>query len=748
VSEILWVLRRRSWVIISSVVLAFLGFGVYLVARKPVYEARTEILIEPPALNGIQSDSEMVPAWLMGNWRAFSRETTAEILKGRPVMTGAIRRLALLKRLRGDAAEAKSLKEAMRRALPPDFLAALDGNSEDERLEAEMAGYLADLIEIHIVKHSFVLEIVCRTGDPKLSAAMANAIVVAYCEYDKESRLEQFNSIMTWLEQHKGDYERKLLETHKGLVEAAKELDEDLRRTPTGRPGEEIVESSSSPLTESVEVLALRIKSLTREVAQAEKEAMMTRDALETLQGWIENGGETVVLPTDLESSAVNLDEMTARIHELEARRRASMRQFGPKHPDVLELDREIKGLQQEAHREIERTLERIRASYELVLRNLSRSREMLAQARAKAVNVAHRQVDNMLLVTDADSDRTFYERLTSMSKNLDLAQRTENTGVKVLSAAIPPEQPMHAGALRISALVLISSALFGIALALALDLFDQTIRDTDEVERLFSMPVLGYVSEITNSLVAREQEPGRRPLPKLILPTENNLAAENLRSLRTNIVFLTMRGCKALAFTSSLPMEGKSTLVSNLAVMLAFGGKRVLLIDADMRKPILNKVFGVAREPGLSSVLAGKCHYEDAIIPTDISGIDIMPSGPPPPNPTELLQTEKVVEMLDLIRDIYDYILIDTPPVCNVADAGVISQISDSVVVVARAGRTQRNALSLCIRQLYSVNSPIIGLVLNGFGPDSQGYGYYGYRGYSDYGYYHNQSYYAREAE
>jgi capsular exopolysaccharide synthesis family protein len=261
--------------------------------------------------------------------------------------------------------------------------------------------------------------------------------------------------------------------------------------------------------------------------------------------------------------------------------------------------------------------------------------------------------------------------------------------------------------------------------------MLDRTVKTSDQVEQAIKVPMLGPIP-LLKEVSSDPNRLSERDLYVFKHPTSR--AAECCRSIRTSILFSGAdRALKALTVTSPNPREGKTTSVIYLGTIFAQSNQRVLLVDTDMRRPRLHKSLGVPRGRGLSNLLLGDAAYEDVVKTTEIPNLFVLPCGPTPPNPAELLLTKRFKQVLEELKERYDLILLDSPPLQAVSDAVVLSRLSDGVVLIAEAGKTHREALVRSARQLRDVDAHIVGVILNDLDLSDRRYGYYSYYGYGE---------------
>lgn len=459
----------------------------------------------------------------------------------------------------------------------------------------------------------------------------------------------------------------------------------------------------------------------------------------------------------------IGTNETLRALTDLEDQRSALLVRRTPKDPDVIALTSRIK--------ELEQQLQSVGETYLQGLTNQVAALDAsLAQFGAQLQRIPAKEVEFARLERRPKILEEIYTLLQTRLKEAEITEAAEDPTVRVVDAAILPINPVRPN----KGLVISMAALLGLMLsvgaAFAREMMDRTVHTKEDVQAFTGTTVLGLIPRIPRA-AAELRGPTvavnrllRRPTPTLISRASNSSASlsagqewlserlvtgadprspvsEAYRSLRTNITFARPdQVSKTLVFTSPMPNDGKTTSAANLAITLAQQGVRILLIDGDLRRGVLNSVFGTPREPGLSNVLLGVGKLEQAVRSIDLGqngSLDFLSTGTLPPNPAELLGSQRMRKLLAELEDKYDAILIDSPPLNIVTDAAVLGTVADGVVIVARAGVTEKQALMYASEQLANVHAPLLGAVLNDVDfASNRYYGMYGKYGYYQYNY------------
>ena len=494
-------------------------------------------------------------------------------------------------------------------------------------------------------------------------------------------------------------------------------------------------------IDEKQNIVTQKLDDLNKNLTEAEADRIAKQAAYESaMSGKLDQLNE----PNDL----------TSHLLEQEAALRLQYAQltttFGPNYPKTLEVKNQIDQTQRSIATEAQRMVKRSQASLVAAQARESMLRTALDEQKVEANELNEKAIDFSILKRDLDANRTLYEDLLQKLKEAGVAAGLRSSNIRVVDVARVPAKPAVPNLPRNLALSLAIGLVGGVVLSFVIETLDNTVQTPDQVQAITGIPSLGLVPE--SKLLE-----GVRNVPRLAhasLPTgegsnqlvtqlrPNSDIAESYRTVRTSILLSSaVRPPRVMMFTSPLPQEGKTTTSVNMAVVLAQRGVRVLLIDADMRRPSVHTAFGIPNSAGLSSLLAGLDQYEKVIHSFEGQpNLFIMSAGPIAPNPAELLGSERMRNLLTRVRAEFDHVILDTPPVIPVTDPAVLSAMVDAVLLVVRSGKTTKNALRHARDVLFQINAPVMGTIVNAANMRSPDYYYYNYYyGYKGKGYYHS---------
>jgi polysaccharide biosynthesis transport protein len=698
------VLVRRRWTVAGVFAAAVLATLVATVRQTPIYAATASIIIDlsaPKVLNN-KDVQEVVETGTSGYWSSKEYfETQYKVLTSRAVAQRVIEKLQLAKDLR--------------------FL-GLDHLKDEAKIAEELAlldpaGELQDRLSVIPVKDSRVVRIQLEDRDPKWAATLANAVADAYIAESLSVRSTTTQSASDWLEQQLADLETRLAGSADALFKFKQEHD----IVSTSWEDRQSIQSQSMVAIND----ALTKERIHKAQLQARNEEM--RRAVENLADDPLSDG------TLLSSLNSAVPELKVRYLEAKVECADVAAKYLENHPKVEACAAKIAAAKTNLDREVRGTLNAADREYQASIQTERKLEKLLGQAKADSFGLNQFEKEYLELKRSHDNNQRLYEMVLSRLKETAVTGMLQMSNVRVLDRAEPPDRPVKPRPVRNLALAVLLGLAGGVGLAFLLETLDTTVSTREQVEERLGVPFLGIIPSIAES-----PEGGKRELAVTAAP--QSAAAECLRSIRTNLLFMSPeKPLRTMLVTSSGPSEGKTTTAAALAATMAGGGNRVLLVDADMRRPRVHKVFGMQSGTGLSALILGEGTLEQAISRTAIPNLDVLPCGPVPPNPAELLHTAAFAKLLAQMAGTYDRVVIDSPPAGVVADAIVISTHVDGTLMVLKAGQTSRDAAVRTARSLHAVKARLFGAVLNDLDLEDRRYGQY---------YYYYRSGYYRDGE
>src|SRR5947208_12815333 len=397
-------------------------------------------------------------------------------------------------------------------------------------------------------------------------------------------------------------------------------------------------------------------------------------------------------------------------------------------------MNNQMKEVDAQIQVEMKKIVSRVRSDYLTALQRETMLRAAMDKQKQEANKLNESAIEYSLLKRDVETNRTLYEGLLEKLKEAGVTAGLRSNNIRPVDEARVPMYPAEPNVPRNLDFALALGLITGIGLAFLLEGVDNTVRTPEQAQAISALPSLGIIpmgSKAPTESNGRQRlslASSKEPVELVTQSRPQSQMAESYRALRTSLL-LTSIGAppKVILVTSALPQEGKTTTSINTAIVLAQKGTRVLLIDADLRRPSIHKTLGMGPKIGLSNVLTGNAPLQQAIVRSNVlPSLFVLPAGPPPPNPAELVASSNMRDVLAELREQYDHIIVDTPPTLSVTDAVVLSTRADAVVLVIRSGQTTKPALRRSRDILAQVNARVAGVLLNAVDLDSPDYYYY----------------------
>lgn len=745
-SDYLNILLRR-WKIAALVfALVFVGTALYTFLATPVYEASATLQVRKPAQGGMLKE--------LGMESESSLTTEIEVLQSRSLAEQVVRRMNLDWQVASvsPGLDVQIVEFSMNGTLvglkiemtSPSTYTVSDltgrrlGSGESGRvftadgvrlvltLRGVQAGQsltierqpVEDLIvgiqrSIRVVemgKGSNMLRVSSQHSDPARARDVVNLLIESYLATNVASKTREAGKTVDFISEQLSGLKENLDKSEQALQEYK-------------------VQTGLVTLGPEGGSLVGKVVGLEQQKTELNLKRQRVEYAIETLQQALRKG--TPFTPPVIEGAA-QLAELASRLAELEAARKGLLVNFTPAHPAVKEKEAEIRRVQesmlsayQSARQELalgERDAAVTIAGYDAQLKEIPEAE--LELAKRERVHKVNAELYNFLLQKQQEAK---------------IAQASTISSIDVIDPALTPKVPVKPNKKKNLALGLVLGLMLGVGLVFLLDYMDQSIKTSDDVRDRLGLPVLGIIPRIPFA-----DEDARLPGKRLVTTlAPRSPVVEAFRALRTNLNFITAREAhKVILVTSSLPDEGKSTVSGNLATILSQTGAKVLLVGCDLRRPSLYAMFGQNFDPGLTNLLVEG--EQAAVRKLDNPKVDFLPSGKIPPNPAEILGSERMKKFLTMARERYDYVVLDAPPVLPVTDAQVLAPLSDLVLVVLEPCRVPERAAQQMVESLRAVDAPISGVILN----DKSGRGFKYYGSYNYYGNKYYRGYYGESQD
>jgi polysaccharide biosynthesis transport protein len=707
------VLHRKVYVIAAVVVATLLG-GLYYTTATPVYQATAQLLILQsgadvwsPAMTAESSRQALIPTYE----RLF---TTQEVLEG------------AVEKLLKDSAESRI-----------DFAAAP---------RHRWAGILRQNVTAQAVRRTNVIEISYRSRSPRAAEAVVSAVVQSYLDFMERNHKNVSAEIVQILDRERLEIENKLSGKQQELLEVQKQM-RDL-----GISGNQNV----------VHPAVQRVLRLNEALVKVQQDRLQLEASLAAIRTAIREGGSVrqhlssiePLIGRELTMSVMGLNtkdvetrsQIERQLMEDEAKLETLLKHYGEAHPKVLEMSQQIRSgreyllnyqamvNQRLASLDDGRLAPMLVAMVEEQLSNLreheSRLGQQYNQAESEAVMMNDRMAEMKIVEHDLSRLRSLHDTLLNRIANIDIGQNRADMRVAVVSEPKALDQPVSPKLKLVAMMSLVGGLGVGLAFVYVMDILDDRFRSPEELQQQLGAPVLAMIRELSASAQA-----GLQAIQVHVAP--ESVECEAFRTLRTTLAF-SGRNLERLAVTSTEPSDGKTTVLANLAASYAQAGKRTLVIDADLRRPGLTKLFEMRATGGLSEILRGD-EPVDAMCASRVqsSGIprlDVLPCGPKPSNPSELLSGPRLADVLAWAEVNYDQVMIDCPPVLAAADAAIIGRLTEGLILVIQPEKNHRRLVLRAVGGLAAVGVDLIGIVANRIRDGRSGV-YCGYGGYG-YGY------------
>lgn len=764
--------RKRLWLVVGIAVLATTLSAIYM-ARKPnIYRATSKIQVDLEQTNpDLVTNDRQRP---LTNLDPSYFNTQLQLLNSDTLLRRVIKDHSLDTNREFQAELSGSSPSALRSILrsiglsgnePSSGSVSENGNSLNSSLvsaeEIEEAVRLAPYVDMikrsmevepvreprTTMKDTRLIDVSYRHTDPELAAFIVNSVGETFAMANQEQRTGTSRKTSDFLQERISDLQAEIRSDEIKLVELEKT--EGILKT----PGDQTI-------------VLERLAGLNKDLLTAENERKTAEAEYNSVKGSPDRikslaEAESARFITERENFLIAFRSDTQKkVADLQAARSRLLVEFQESAPEIKEIDDQVASLErsladatEKANKEIQTFRERTASTLLKVLETkYLRSKEKEDKIRA-SFNVQFEEAQGQnagavmlrLLQQNIETNKGFLDNLRRQQSSNDVASQGSDNNIRVAEYAIPPKQAVSPRRVMTVFGTLLLSTLFGIGLALFLEYLDDTIRSAEEIESLLQLPALAAIPALDSMpkrrllLVGGSDKPdeGNAEVSELLIHADpRSSLAEAYRQLRTSILLSTAgHAPKSLLITSGLPAEGKTTTATNTAISLAQTGARVLLIDADMRRPRMHSVFGIGNNTGLSTLLSSTL-VESEVLTTikmdDRTKLNVLTSGPIPPNPAELIGSEQMANLLKIVQRHYTHVVVDSPPINSFTDGVLVASMVDGVILVVHSGRSSRQVVRRAKQILQDVGARIFGVVLNNIDIHSHD-NYYYYQSYYD---------------
>jgi succinoglycan biosynthesis transport protein ExoP len=708
------VIVKRRWIIIALFLIVLVATAVGTFTMKPVYRGTLSLQInkENPQVVDFKE------IFSVNMWDQDYYQTQYKILESRSLAKRVLQTLKLSEHPEFQSGPETPFQKWKSNILKPIWglltfskkKVASEKDSSESKKETALINQFLGKLKIEPVRNSRLVKVHFDSNSPELCAQVPNTLATNYIQQSVESRFIATEQIKEWLS--------KQLEGLKAKVERA---DEALQAFGSKHDIISFEDKENITLQRLNELNDTLTKT---EADRMAKEALykQTKDKnFEALPSILENK-----LIMDLKQAYIQLETQSTKLSET----------FKPEYPEMVRLKSQMQSIQRRMDLEISKIIAGIKNDYELSLRKEALLRHAFEQQKAKVMEMKDQSIQYNILKREADTNRELYKGLLQRMKEAGVSAGLTVSNIQIVDQAEVPAGPYKPNKGLNLLLAAVIGFFLGVGLAFFFEYLDNTVKTPEDVEQMIRLPSFGMVPEISYEKRRRLEKETTHPVELVTHRHPKSILSEAYRNIRTSILLsFSEKPPKRIVITSPNPVEGKTTTAINTAIALSQTGAQVVIIDTDMRRPRIHHIFNGEDGAGLSNFLSGNADLSSIVKKTEVPNLYYIPSGPIPPNPSELLGSNLFKSMMESLGKKFDHILLDSPPVLGFADSLILSTTVDGVVLVVLGGKTPKETLQRAKEVLYQVNAKILGVVINRVDVQRGNYGYYYYRYHYYYG-------------
>jgi succinoglycan biosynthesis transport protein ExoP len=696
-ADLLMVLSRRKYLLLGTIgIVMLLGIvNVYLLT--PLFTASTSVMVDPREQRVINVESLVAGVPVdQSTIESEIQVVQSDELAARVIRQLGLDRLAEFNPKVAAEQDADSFKLPSLGDLPPvRWLKSLlsdgeedvpDPAAEEARLQTAIQTKFLSRLSVAGVGRSRVLTINFTSEDPAIAASVANTIANLYITQQLEQKFDARQKANTWLGER--------------LTRLREEVETAERAVETARASQGIVQGRDAGLVNE------QLSQLNTQLVMARAENNTSQAQLRSVESAVESRGIRAVFDVT-DSTLVNglrAQETTLRQREAEL-----LNNLGPRHPTVVDLKSQISSVSNEINNEANNRLRALRNQAAVAQQRVASLEQSMAKLEQEASRLNQSDVEIRALQREADANRALFENFLARSKETQSVD-LEQPNAWIVSTANAPLNPSFPQKTLFIAVALVLAVGLGMILVFLAEQLERGMQTQDDVEHMLHLPSLGMIPLVKRNRLSH------KPPQDYALDKPASAYSQAVKSLFTSLIIAHQRKGTGniVLLTSAVPGEGKSALVATLARVTAVAGRRVLIVDCDLRRPNIHRALNLANRQGLADFLSGNATLPDVMGTDSRTGADVITAGSPTDNPEEIIRNPLFDQMLFNLRPQYDLILLDAPPVLPVSDTRILAEKASQCVVVVKWRRTPRKLVQLAIRQLKDAGANIAGVALN----------------------------------
>ena len=685
--------RRYSVLTLSLLIIVVASIGIF--SSTPIYRATTKILIDKESSNIVN----LRDPYYEGYYSEEYYNTQMQLIQSTAVASKVVKNLDLNRSLEPHQPAGKTGEGVLSGFR--DLFRSKDKEKKEGPKADDVALALAKKVQgglrVEPVKNSRLVNLSYDHTDPVLAAKFANAYADAYLDQVLEIKMGTTRHAVEWMTKKLDEQKIKMEESQKTLQEYIKNKDYFTI---------ENKEAVTSP----------KIQSLSSQLMTAETRRRETEVLYNQVKGLSDNPHEALNMPGiagDAMIQSLRDEELKGEKHLVELSKK-----YGERHPLLIKAKGDLKSVREKMDSEIKRVIASRKNEYELAKANEANLRILFERGKGEAQSLTAKSMQFDVLKHEVDMNQQIYEALLKRVKETTLVEEVKSFNIYILDKAEIPKGPMKPNTFKNFLIAIMLGLSGGVGMAFFLEYLDNTFKKPEDIEQKLALPLLGIVP-----LIKKADAQGG-PIESLVLTSQKSAVAESYKALRTSVLLSSGDPVKSLVVTSSVENEGKTTTALNLAISFAQLEKKVLLVDADLRKPRIHTILGLDNAIGFSSYLSRQTVHEN-IRETGMPNFSFLSAGPLPPNPSELLSSKRMKNFLEIVTNSYDIVVFDSPPLITVTDTLILSAQVDGTLMVVKSGSTTFDVAKRGLKLLMDANIKILGAVLNSMDTEKEGYRY-----------------------